>query len=130
MRKIIESCPACRGDVVVTRISCTECDCEVTGHFQPTIFNRLSPESLAFVETFVRLRGNIKDMERELNIPYSAIRNRLDDVIGELGFVPGLLHTEPVEVSDVQVARREILQRLESGDITAEAAAEQLANLG
>jgi len=129
MRKIIESCPACRGDVAVTRISCTECDCEVTGHFQPTIFNRLSPESLAFVETFVRLRGNIKDMERELNIPYSAIRNRLDDVIGELGFVPGLLHTEPVDVSESHVTRRDILRRLESGKITAEAAAEELANL-
>lgn len=129
MRKIIESCPACRGDVAVTRISCTECDCEVTGHFQPTIFNRLSPESLAFVETFVRLRGNIKDMERELNIPYSAIRNRLDDVIGELGFVPGLLHADPQERLDSQVTRREVLRRLEAGEITAEGAADQLANL-
>jgi hypothetical protein len=129
VRKIIESCPACRGDVEVTRISCTECDCEVTGHFQPTIFNRLSPESLAFVETFVRLRGNIKDMERELNIPYSSIRNRLDDVIGELGFVPGLLHREPESKSENHVTKREILHRLEVGEITAEAAAEQLANL-
>ena len=129
MRKIIENCPACRGDVAVTRISCTECDCEVTGHFQPTIFNRLSPESLAFVETFVRLRGNIKDMERELNIPYSAIRNRLDDVIGELGFVPGLLHTESDDES-VSMTRKEVLQRLEAGEITAEEAAAQLANVG
>jgi len=129
MRKIIESCPACRGDVAVTRISCTECDCEVTGHFQPTIFNRLSPESLAFVETFVRLRGNVKDMERELNIPYSAIRNRLDDVIGELGFVPGLLHTEQKDVPASHVTRREVLRRLEAGEITAEVAAEQLAQV-
>ncbi|MFT5366168.1 MAG: hypothetical protein ACI8V2_001115 [Candidatus Latescibacterota bacterium] len=129
MRKIIESCPACRGDVAVTRISCTECDCEVTGHFQPTIFNRLSPESLAFVETFVRLRGNIKDMERELNIPYSSIRNRLDDVIGELGFVPGLLHTDSDDKPASHVTRREVLHRLEAGEITAGVAAEQLANL-
>lgn len=129
MRKIIENCPACRGDVAVTRISCTECDCEVTGHFQPTIFNRLSPQSLAFVETFVRLRGNIKDMERELNIPYSAIRNRLDDVIGELGFVPGLLHTEIEEDSESRTTRSDILKRLEAGEITAEVAAAELVNL-
>lgn len=129
MRKIIENCPACRGDVAVTRISCTECDCEVTGHFQPTIFNRLSSESLAFVETFVRLRGNIKDMERELNIPYSSIRNRLDDVIGELGFVPGLLQAEGNGKSVPNNTRREILRRLEAGEITAVAAAELLAKM-
>ncbi|MDA0709135.1 MAG: DUF2089 family protein, partial [bacterium] len=89
----------------------------------------LFSESLAFVETFVRLRGNIKDMERELNIPYSAIRNRLDDVIGELGFVPGLLRAEGNGKPVPNTTRREVLRRLEAGEITAVAAAELLAKM-
>ena len=123
MRKILEKCPACQNDVIVTHLRCTRCTCEVIGQFQPTIFNRLSPESLAFVETFVRLRGNIKEMERELGLPYSTIRNRLDDVIAELGFATG----DHSELEAAQSAsRRDVLDRLESGEITAGDAAEEL----
>ena len=123
MRKILEKCPACQNAVIVTRIRCTRCDCEVIGQFQPTIFNRLLPESLAFVETFVRLRGNIKEMERELGLPYSAIRNRLDEVIAELGFAAG----DHSELKDGRSAsRRDVLDRLEAGEITAEGAAAEL----
>ena len=123
MRKIIEKCPACQNEVIVTRIRCMQCECEVIGEFQPTIFNRLTPENLTFVETFVRLRGNIKEMERELRVPYSTIRNHLDDVIKELGFATG---THP-ELEDLSAAsQQEVLDRLESGEITVEDAAEEL----
>lgn len=123
MRKIIEKCPACQNDVIVTRIRCTRCACEVIGEFQPTIFNRLTPENLTFVETFVRLRGNVREVARELRVPYSTIRNHLDDVIAELGFATG---TRP-EVEDLSAAsQREVLNRLESGEISVEDAAEEL----
>ncbi len=123
MRKIIEKCPACQNEVIVTRIRCTQCECEVIGEFQPIIFNRLTPEHLTFVETFVRLRGNIKEMERELRVPYSTIRNHLDDVIKELGFATG---THP-ELEDLSAAsQQEVLDCLESGEITVEDAAEEL----
>ncbi len=123
MRKIIEKCPACQNDVIVTRIRCTRCACEVIGEFQPTIFNRLSPENLTFVETFVRLRGNVKEMTRELRVPYSTIRNHLDDVIAELGFATGT-HSEGEDLSTA--SQQEVLDRLESGEISVEDAAEEL----
>ena len=123
MHKILEKCPACQHDVIVTRIRCEQCECEVIGRFQPTVFNRLPPESLAFVETFVRLRGNIKEMERELGVPYSTIRNRLDAVIAELGFAAGD-HSESKDGRSA--SRREVLDRLESGEITAKEAAAEL----
>lgn len=123
MRKIIEKCPACQNDVIVTRIRCTRCACEVIGEFQPTIFNRLSPENLTFVETFVRLRGNVKEMTRELRVPYSTIRNHLDDVIAELGFATGT-HPEGEDLSTA--SQQEVLDRLESGEISVEDAAEEL----
>ena len=126
MRKIIEKCPACQNDVIVTRIRCTRCACEVIGEFQPTIFNRLSPENLTFVETFVRLRGNVREVARELRVPYSTIRNHLDDVIAELGFATG---TYP-GVEDLSTApQQEVLNRLESGEISVEDAAEELGRI-
>ncbi len=126
MRKIIEKCPACQNDVIVTRIRCTRCTCEVIGEFQPTIFNRLSPENLTFVETFVRLRGNVREVARELRVPYSTIRNHLDDVIAELGFATG---THP-EGGDLSTApQQEVLNRLESGEISVEDAAEELGRM-
>ena len=144
MRKIIERCPACGGDLIVTRLRCSACETEISGRFRATAFGRLSPDSLAFAETFVRLRGNVKEMERELGVPYSAVRSRLDEVIEELGFVSA---PQPVEApepapapspgpdpspspdGDLAGRRRAVLDRLDRGEITASEAAEILAQL-
>jgi len=126
MRKVIESCPACSSPLLVTQMSCSQCDTAITGHFETTIFARLSPESLAFIELFVRHRGNIKEMERELGLPYNAVRNRLDEVIGELGFdKPATL---PPRGTDQRSKghHKTILARLEKGEITPAQAVAQL----
>jgi hypothetical protein len=107
-------------------MSCSQCDTAITGHFETTIFARLSPESLAFIELFVRHRGNIKEMERELGLPYNAVRNRLDEVIGELGFdKPATL---PPRGTDQRSKghHKTILARLEKGEITPAQAVAQL----
>lgn len=129
MRKLIEHCPACGGDMVVKQMGCSRCDTEVHGQFRTTIFDRLTPDSLAFAEIFVRLRGNIKEMERELGIPYNAVRSRLDEVIRELGYEgerpkppspPSLQH---------EAQRKEILERLERGELDTQTAIEALEDL-
>jgi len=86
------------------------------------MFCRLSEESLTFIETFVKNRGNIKDVERELGISYPAARGRLNAVIEELGFA--------VDEDENEVQRREILNRLDRGEITAPEAAQLLSGLG
>ena len=128
MRKVIERCPACGGDLTVTHLQCGHCDTEISGRFSPNPFDRLSPESLAFVEVFVRLRGNVKEMERELKVPYSTVRGHLDEVIRELGFEaePG----RPEQDSDgYEDRRKEILLHLEEGSIEADAAIAELESL-
>ena len=132
MRKVIERCPACGGDLTVTHLQCGRCDTEISGRFTPNPFDRLSPESLAFVEVFVRLRGNVKEMERELKIPYSTVRGRLDEVIRELGFevTPDRSISERDDGADAERdRRREVLRHLEEGSIDADAAIEQLESL-
>ena len=121
MRKLLEACPACGCEMIVTQQSCTCCNTSVAGTFQPTIFSKLSPESLAFVEAFVKNRGNVKEMERELGISYWAIRNQINDMIAQLGF-----DTAPLDTSADAQARHEILQRVETGELTIEEAARLL----
>lgn len=77
MRKLIERCPGCGGQLAVSRMDCRQCHTRIEGLFQPSAFDRLSPESLAFVELFVRSKGNMKEMERELSVAYSTVRHRL-----------------------------------------------------
>jgi hypothetical protein len=124
MRKILERCPSCEGDLIVTQMSCTRCETVVGGRFQPTIFAKLSPENLRFVEAFVLSKGNIKEMERELGISYWTIRNQLNEIIETLGGI-----TPPADPGDLKASRQEVLAQLESGNITVQEAASLLAQL-
>ena len=85
MRKILESCPTCGGAMAVSELSCTVCDTVVRSRYTPCPFCRLSPEDLAFMLLFVRSRGNVKDMERELGVSYWTIRGRLNELIATMG---------------------------------------------
>lgn len=124
MRKVIEQCPTCESELLVTRMSCTSCETVIQGRYATCKFCRLSPESLGFLEIFIRNRGNLKDMERELGLPYSAIRGRVNEVISELGF-----EAPAGEDDDAPARRKEVLDRLDRGEIKAAEAAEMLAQL-
>jgi hypothetical protein len=133
MRNLIEQCPACGGELIVTQQNCADCETVILGRFKPNIFSRLSPENLQFLELFVKNRGNVKDMEREMGSSYWTIRNRLNEIIIELGFESdaseGPALTEQEERAAAAAERQNILAQLESGDLTAAEAAAQLARL-
>ncbi len=122
MRKVLEECPACGGEVEITRISCANCDTEVTGRFTPCRFCRLPPETAQFLELFVKNRGNVKEMERELGISYWTIRSRINELIKDLGF-------ETDEQEELGSERQEILARVNRGEISASEAAELMSRL-
>ena len=124
MRKILEQCPACQEEIIVTEQSCLHCATTVRGQFQPTIFSKLSSNNLKFLELFIRNRGNVKEMERELGWSYWTIRNHLNQVIAELGFEEKAAD-EQFEARE----RRDILSRLEAGEIDPIKASELLDQL-
>ena len=144
MRKILESCPTCGGEMLVSELSCTVCDTVVRSHYAPCPFCRLSPEDLAFMLLFVRSRGNVKDMERELGVSYWTIRGRLNEVIAAMGLggedqsaeeppaPPEADAPPPPERKrgkGTAAVRQTILDRLNRGEITPAQAADQLAAL-
>jgi hypothetical protein len=122
MPLIPQSCPSCSSPLVVTQLNCTVCGTGVVGKFELSPFFRLSPESLKFLEFFVRNRGNVKEMERETGESYWAIRRQLDEVITEMGM------EAPTE-DDVSTRRQEILARLSRGEINVQEATKLLSQI-
>ena len=123
MPLIPQTCPSCSAPLVVTQLGCTACGTGVVGKFELSPFFRLSPESLKFLEVFVRNRGNVKEVERETGESYWAIRRRLDEVITEMGI------DEAPKEDDVSTRRQEILMRLSRGEINAKEAAKNLSQI-
>lgn len=119
---VIGRCPICSQQLRVVRLECAACGTRIEGSFSLGRFHALTAEQLAFLEVFIRARGNFKDVERELGISYPTVRSRLDAVIRALGF-PGEIATE----REAQAERRkEILRELAEGRIGPDDAASLL----
>jgi hypothetical protein len=112
---VIKKCPVCSNRLKVTVLHCSRCNTRFEGDFHLDKFSYLTQEQKNFIEVFLKCRGNIKEVEKELNISYPTVRGRLDDVIQSLGYtVTG--------ESRQQKSRKEILEMLSNGEITYEEA--------
>jgi len=130
-RDVISTCPVCEGELAITRLHCRSCGTALEGEFRVGRFGRLSREQLSLLESFLRSRGNLKDLERELGISYPTVRGRIEALLRALGLADGDEATadEPIESDDAE-KRRAILDQLARREITAEDAAEALRALG
>ncbi|NLG26478.1 MAG: DUF2089 domain-containing protein [Chloroflexi bacterium] len=108
---IVGRCPVCQQALEVTRLHCPHCDTSIEGHFDLGNLSRLTPEQLAFVETFVRCEGRINRLEDELHVSYPTVRNRLEDVIRAMGYE--VREEPPLTEKD----RLTILEQLATGEI-------------
>ena len=126
--RIPSRCPVCGDELTVTRLHCNHCDTTVEGRFEATPFARLSPEQLEFVAVFLKSRGNIKEVERELSISYPTVRGRLDAVLETLGYRVDRSVAEE-ESRAKQARRKDVLDQLNRGEITAEDAVQVLKSL-
>jgi len=122
MNNSLTQCPVCQGELTITRLKCESCDTSLEGRFGGGPFSHLSREQTDFLLTFIRCEGKLNRVEVEMGLSYPTLRNKLLEVIRSLGFEPG--REEPVEVTDDQ--RRQVLDDLDSGKITADAAMRML----
>ena len=125
MRPLILKCPSCNGDLAVERLTCGSCDISIEGDFGLPALLRLNRAQLDFVEVFLKNRGIIREVERELGVSYPTVRARLDEVIEAIGFnlasVPSA--EEAARGADLNSReRRVVLEELRSGKITPEQA--------
>ncbi len=121
MKQVISRCPVCGKELIAVRLKCEDCETVIENSFRLSRFDYLSDEELRFVETFLRCRGNIKEVERALGISYPTVRAKLDGILRRLGLY------EAGEEEKLRADRREqILSALEKGELTPEQAIEQL----
>ena len=85
---VISTCPVCSSELAVTRLHCGSCGTTLEGDFSVGRFGRLNRDQLALLESFLRSRGNLRDMERELGISYPTVRSRVEQLVRSLGFGP------------------------------------------
>ena len=119
------SCPFCGGALEVTSFACTACEATATGRFTLHNLFTLDAGQADFVAAFLRNRGNIKEVERELGVSYPTVRARLDGVIRALGFAAD----DDGAAEEARARRAELLAAVERGEMTAAAAAAALKRL-
>ncbi len=119
-RSAPRDCPVCGHTLELTRLSCTSCDTELSGHFDSCEFCALTPDDRALLRVFLGSRGNMKDLERHLGVSYPTARGRFDALLGKLGLDRTTPASSRVELME-QLARGELdvdeaLKRLQKGD--------------
>jgi hypothetical protein len=133
---VISTCPVCSGELAVTRLHCRSCGTTLEGEFSVGRFGSLTKEQLALLESFLRSRGNLRDMERELGISYPTVRSRVEALVRALGFGPRDGDEATVDEPTTGTAgagaatRQEILERLARREMSAEDAATAIRAIG
>jgi hypothetical protein len=132
--KQVTQCPVCDSSLKVTELTCSACQTRLQGSFPPAPLARLSHEHQRFIETFVRCRGIIRDVERALGISYPTVRARLDAAVSALESETSggeaddsLGRRNETQANDQR--RRALLRQVEMGELDAEDAAKALNEL-
>lgn len=102
LTEVPSHCPVCDQDLVVTRLECGSCGTEVTGNFSLGRVALLREPHASLIEMFLRARGNVKEMERELGLSYPTVRARLDEAFNAAGF-PRTADGGPEPMGDVDL---------------------------
>jgi hypothetical protein len=112
------------------------------GEFSPGLFSTLSADQLTFVRAFLRVRGNLSEMEKVLGVSYPTIRNKLEEINQALEHAEQEMQEtarsarnparrrEPADSGGVaDDARGTILRKVADGELDAAQALEQLKGL-
>ncbi|MCK6206537.1 MULTISPECIES: DUF2089 domain-containing protein [Bacillaceae] len=114
---LLTNCPVCTNALTITKLQCSHCQTTVENEFEVSKLAALGQEQLHFIEIFLKSRGNIKEVEKELGISYPTVRGKLDEIITALGYST---QKKP------EVDKKKIVSMLEKGEISAEKAIQLL----
>jgi len=112
-------CPACGEKLKIVRLECENCHTVIEGKFDAQPLAQLSSEQQQFVQVFIKARGNIKEVEKELGISYPTVCKKLDEVTKMLGYAE----------EGIEKRKKEILEAIEKGRVSAAEGAKLLKKL-
>lgn len=117
--KAITVCPICGKKLKITKLKCSSCRTTIENEFEFSKLDYLNSEQLRFVEIFLKCRGNIKDVEKELGISYPTVRAKLDEIIISLGYKDEVKKSNKNSTTDV-------INALQNGEITPQEAIKRI----
>jgi hypothetical protein len=118
MNKIVSSCPVCGKDLFVETLSCECCKTKINGQFELSMFDHLTKEQLSFVLLYFKVEGNIKEIEKYMNISYPTVKKYINDIKNVL------------KINDEKSStREEVLLKLKNKEISFEDAERILGDL-
>lgn len=120
MHKVLSQCPVCHKQLNVQKLKCGSCQTIIENEFKLSKFDYLTSEQLYFIETFIKCRGSIKEVEKEMGISYPTVRAKLDEVIISLGYMP----KQPQATKDTS----RLLDAIEKGELTPDEVIKELKN--
>ncbi|MBL8067837.1 MAG: DUF2089 domain-containing protein [Armatimonadetes bacterium] len=126
LHPIPKACPVTGEKMYVSELTSEESGVVIRGRFAMPESAELSDEQKEFLTVFLRARGVISTIEKELGISYPTVRNRIDALLHDMGLEPykGDRRTDRAE------EKAKILKQLEEGEISAAEAKEQLKKVG
>ena len=98
----------------MTRLSCPDCETELSGVFESCDFCSLDSDDREMLRVFLRSRGNMKELERHLGVSYPTARSRFDRLLARVG------------IEEASPDRLELLEALSRGEIDVGEALERL----
>ena len=85
MTQLISVCPSCKGNLTISSLQCSCCGMELKKEFELSSFDKLDSEQYLLLISFLKNRGNLKEVQSELKLSYPTVKKRLDDLLISLG---------------------------------------------
>lgn len=80
-------CPLCDEKLKIIRLACPQCKSEFPIEESLSSYDYLSDDNAKFLKTFLICRGNMKQVEKVLNVSYPTAKKRLDELLFALGYM-------------------------------------------
>lgn len=125
-------CPVCGDQLITTRKGCLKCGSELAGEFASCEFCALAEPDLEILRVFLGSRGNLREVEKHLQVSYPTARARLDAVLVKLGLEQSGERNQPEHAQrdgddpGSASAESQILERVARGELSPEVAAQLL----
>lgn len=118
--KLLNECPVCSSELKIVKLSCDTCNTIIESEFTFSAFESLNEEQIKFAIIFIKNRGSIKEIEKEMGISYPTVRAKLDDVVKSLGFSV---------MNEKENSLDEIIDNLQKGEIDPDEALTKIKNI-
>ncbi len=82
--KVISKCPACSGQLKIRTLICPDCGMELKNDFEFSPFDKLNSEQSEFLMSFLRCRGNLSQVQDEMQLSYLIAKRKLTELLDAL----------------------------------------------